>query len=234
MGEINIPRNERDALKAVDTAELNRLIDQCFYEEQPAALRILRLESCGPYIASRLREYENALAERCKAKAAKKRAETESRVRHAGSALEHAVAQMKHRVDKEEKEGLLFYVEDQIMPPHRFSEHMTVRVTYRWRRAIEDEWVHGSITFSHDVDTRPDYTVPIPKRKPSAAKQEQDRQDRLYREWEHLKMLGLDSVKDYLREGGNGAEIPQAFQANTDSYTRGLNNYSAQFEPVRS
>jgi hypothetical protein len=234
MSEINIPRDERGALKAVDTVELNKLIDQCFHEEQPAALQTLRLGSCGPYIASRLREYEKALAEHYKAKAAKKRAETESRARDAGRALEHAVAQMKHRVNTEEKEGLLFYVEDQIMPPHRFSEHMTVRVPYRWRRVIEDEWVHGSITFSHDVDTRPDYTLPISRRKLSAAKQEQDRQDRLYREWEHLKMLGLHSVKDYLREGGNGAAIPQTFRVKPDSYTRGLNNYSAQFEPVRS
>ncbi|MDI7066409.1 hypothetical protein QMO17_34815, partial [Klebsiella pneumoniae] len=62
MGEINIPRDEQDALKAVNTDVLDRLIEQCLYEERPDALRILRLESCGPYAASRLREYEKALA----------------------------------------------------------------------------------------------------------------------------------------------------------------------------
>lgn len=234
MGEINIPRDEQDALKAVNTDVLEKLIEQCLYEERPDALRILRLDSCGPYAASRLREYETALAEHCKAKAARKRAETEDRVRRAGSNLAQAVRQMQHRVATEEKEGLLFYVDDQIAPPYSFSERVTVRVSYRWRYATEDKWVYGSITFSHDVDSRPDYTVPQPRRKPSAAKQRQDRQDKLYREWELLMRLGLESVREYFREGRDGATIPQTFQAQTDPYTRGLNNYSAQFWLVRS
>lgn len=229
MGEINISRGEQDALRAVDTDVLDRLIEQCLSEERPYALRILRLEGCGLYVASRLREYEKALEEHCKAKAAKKRAETEYRVRRSGSDLAHAVQQMKHRVETEEKEGQLFYVEDQIMQPYRLSERITVRVSYRWRRAIEEEWVNGSITFSHDVDSRPDYTMPLPKRKPSAVKQEQDRQDRLYREWEHLTRLGLHSVREYFRAGGNGAAIPQTFQAKVDPYSRRLDNFSAQF-----
>lgn len=234
MGEINIPRDEQHALKAVDTNVLDKLIEQCLHVERPDALRILRLESCGSYVASRLREYEKALAEHGNAKAAKKRAETEYHVRRAGSDLAHAVRQMKHRVETEEEEGLLFYIDDQIMPPYRLSEHVAVRVNYRWRRAPEDEWVHSSITFSHDVDSRPDYTAPLPKRKPSPAKQEQDRQEKLYREWEHLARLGLHSVREYFRGGGNGATIPQTFQAKTDRYTRGLNNYSAEFWLVRS
>lgn len=229
MGEINISRGEQDALRAIDTDVLDRLIEQCLSEERPYALRVLRLEGCGLYVASRLREYEKALEEHCKAKSPKKRAETEYRVRRSGSDLVHAVQQMKHRVETEEKEGQLFYVEDQIMQPYRLSERITVRVSYRWRRAIEEEWVYGSITFSHDVDSRPDYTMPPPKRKPSAVKQEQDRQDRLYREWEHLTRLGLHSVREYFRGGGNGAAIPQTFQAKIDPYSRGLNNFSAQF-----
>lgn len=85
------------------------------------------------------------------------------------------------------------------MPPHRFSERLTLRVSYRWRRAIEDDWTYGNITLSHDVDSRPDYTMPIPNRKPGAAKQEQDRQDKLYYEWEHLMRLALHSVREYFR-----------------------------------
>jgi hypothetical protein len=234
MGEINIPRDERNALKAVDTNVLDKLIEQCLREGRLDALQILRLESCGAYAASKLREYENALAEHSKAKAAKKRVETEHRVLRAGSDLAHAIRQMKHRLETEETEGQFFYVDDQIMPPYRCSERVTVRVSYRWRRVPEDEWVHGSILFSHDVNSRPDYAVPLPKRKPSAAKQERDRQDKLYREWEHLMRLGLHSVREYFRCGGNGASIPQTFQARTDPYTRGLNNYSAEFWLVRS
>lgn len=234
MGEINIPRAEQEALRAVDTEALDKLIEQCLREEKPYGLRGLRLENCGLYVSSRLREYETALAEHCKAKAAKKRAETEYRARRAGDDLAHAVQQMKDRVETEEKEGQLFYVDDLIMPPSHFSERITVRVSYNWRRAIEDKWVYGSITFVHDVDSRPDYTMPQPKRKPSVAQQERDRQERLYDEWNHLMKSGLHSVREYFRGGGDGEAIPQTFQARADSYTRGLNNFSAKFWLARS
>ncbi|MFY0750958.1 hypothetical protein [Pseudomonas sp. NFX5] len=112
MGEINISRDEQDALRAVDTDVLDKLIEQGVYEERPGALHSLRLESCGLYVASQLRVFEPALAGHCKAKAEKKRAETEDSVRRAGSDLAHAVRQMKHRVETEEKEGQLFHVYD--------------------------------------------------------------------------------------------------------------------------
>jgi hypothetical protein len=234
MGEINIPRGEQDALKAVDTHMLGKLIEQCLHEEHPRALRTLRLEGCGPYVAARLRHYEKALAEYGKAKAAEKRDEAKHDARRAGSDLAYAIQQMKNRVEAEEEEGLLFYIDDLIVPPSRFSERVTVRVSYRWRQVVEDQWVYGSITFFHNVDVRPDYTMPLPKRRPSAAKQEQDRQEKLYREWEHLMRLGLYSIRDYFREGGNGAAIPQTFHAKADPYTRGLNNFSTKFWIDRS
>lgn len=60
-------------------------------------------------------------------------------------------------------------------------------------------------------------------------RQAQERQGALYREWEHLKSLALYSVRDFFRDGGNGAEIPKIFQATPDAYMRGLNNFSAKF-----
>ncbi|WP_266170774.1 hypothetical protein [Dyella subtropica] len=229
MSVINIPLDEQPALKALDIQLLKKLITQCLCEERPDALRILRLESCGPFIASRSREYARALAAHGKAKAAKKRAETEYQARCAGDDLEHAVGQMKDRMKAEEKEGQLFYVDDLIRPPQLFTEHLAVKVSYRWRSTIEDQWNRACITFTHDVDSRTDYTTPPSKRKPSAAKQALDRQERLYREWGHLMKLGLHSVKQYFREGGDGTEIPQTFQAKVDTYTRRLNNFSADF-----
>lgn len=229
MAEINIPREERDAIKAVDIDMLGKLIQKCLDEERSDALRILRLENCGLYTASRLQEYQNALAAHSKAKAAKKREATKYDARCSGSNLLHAVQQMKQQVETQEKEGLLFYVDDHIVPPYRFNERMTIRVSYHWRSKVEDEWIYGDITFSHEVDLRPDYTMPLPKRKPSIAKQEQDRQEKLSREWEHLLMLGLHSVREYFRKNGNGEAIPKMFQAKTDSYNKGLNNYSTQF-----
>jgi len=41
--------------------------------------------------------------------------------------------------------------------------------------------------------------------------------------------LGLYSLRDYFKGGGDGSKIPQSFQAKTDSYSRGLNNFSAKF-----
>lgn len=105
MGEINVRRDEQDALGAVDTEELDKLIEQCLHEERPHALLTLQLDSCGMYVASRLRNYERALAEHGKAKAAKKRAETVYRARRAGSDLAHAVREMKSRVEAEKREG---------------------------------------------------------------------------------------------------------------------------------
>ncbi|OMQ27320.1 hypothetical protein BMI79_03070 [Serratia oryzae] len=57
-------------------------------------MRILRLEDYGPFVALKFRGYEKALADHRKAKAAKKRAETE------------------------EKEEQFFYVDDRIMQPY--------------------------------------------------------------------------------------------------------------------
>lgn len=229
MGEINIPRAEQEALRAVECDVLDQLVDQCLREERPSVLRPLRLESCGPYVASKLRAFEKAMDTYGKAKAEKKRAETRYDALSAGRDLVHAVLLMKQRMATEEEEGQRFHVDDLILPPHRLGEKMSVRVSYRWRPSAADPWAYGDITISHDVDTRPDYTLPPPKRKPSAARQAQQRQETLYREWEHLNSLALHSVRDYFRNGGNGAEIPKVFQAKPDAYTRGLNNFSAKF-----
>lgn len=229
MGEINIPRDQQNALQAIDTNELDRLVDLAIREERSGDLHRLPLTSCGPYISTKLHYFDQALAKHRLAKAPRKRAETESTLRRAGSDLSFAVGAMKRRMETEQKDAELFIVDDQIMPPHRFSKHLSVRVNYRWRRTVDDEWAFGSITFIHDVDLRPDYMTPTPKRKPSAAKQEQDLQTRLYQTWEHLMRGALYSVRDYFRERGDGDKIPDTFQATVDSHSRGLNNYSTQF-----
>ncbi|MGD9894609.1 MAG: hypothetical protein AB7U18_25250, partial [Dehalococcoidia bacterium] len=189
----------------------------------------LPLGNCGAYIATKLHSFDRALAKHREAKAARKRAETGDALRRAGRDLSFAVGAMKQRMETEQKDAHLFIVDDQIMPPHRFSKHLSVRVSYRWRRTVDDDWTFGSITFVHDVDRRPDHTTPAPKRKPSAAKREQDLQNTLYQTWEHLMRGALYSVRDYFRDGGDGAKIPDTFQATVDSHSRGLNNYSTQF-----
>ena len=182
MGEINLSRDEQEAIGAIDVDAINELIDRSLRQERLDPQLTQRLWRCGLYVASQLGSYERALEAYAKAKTAKKRAETEDRARRAGRDLAFAVEQMKRRLETEAQEGQLFHVDDQIIAPYRFSECLTVCVRYRWRQAIEAEWTYGSITFSYDLDLRADYLEPRPKRKPSVAKQVLERQDKLYRE----------------------------------------------------
>ena len=142
------------------------------------------------------------------AKAARKREYTERDARRAARNLMDAVRQMKHRVEVEEKEEQRFYIEDQIRWPLHFSERMSAHVHFRWRKEAAGEWMYGSVTFTHEANSEPDYRMPLPSRKASPAKLEIDRQDRLSREWEHLMRLGLESVKEYFVQGGDGDTIP--------------------------
>lgn len=229
MGEISISRDEQDALKAIDNRELHNLVDQAIREERTGELRRLPLTRCGSYVSTQLHYFDQALARYRLAKSARKREETGDALRRAGRDLTFAVDAMKRRMETEQADAQLFQIDDQIMPPYRFSKQMSVRVSYRWRRTIEDEWQWGSITFVHHHDPRPDYTAQTPKRKPSATKQEQELQNRLYQTWEHLMRGALYSVRDYFRDGGDGAKIPETFQVTVDSYSRDLNNYSTQF-----
>ena len=229
MGEINIPRDQQTAITAIDARELDRLIDQAIREERSGELHRLPLAACGSHIGTKLHSFDRALAKHREAKAPRKRAETGDALRRAGHDLSFAVGAMKQRLETEQKDAQLFIVDDQIVPPYRFTTQMSVRVSYRWRRTIEDEWQWGSITFVHHHDPRPNYAVPVSTRKPSAAKQEQELQNRLYQTWEHLMRGALYSLRDYFRDGGDGAKIPETFQVTVDSYSRDLNNYSTQF-----
>ncbi|WP_057970907.1 hypothetical protein [Lysobacter antibioticus] len=237
MAEINIPRDEQEALRSIDVRALDKAIDACLDARRiSSTLREYRLGSCGLFVAAKLREFETALAEYAGAKAPKKVAATESRARRAGSVLENAVQQMQHRIDTQEQEGQLFFVDDHIIPPSHFSQQLTVLVRYRWRHTIEAEWTHGSITFSHVHAPRPDYTVAPPKRKPSKSQQERDQQEELWRQWAHLMRQGLFSLVEYFREGLDGGAIPKTFQARADDYSRRLNNFSCRFwlEPAKT
>ena len=228
--EINIPRDVQEALRAVDTQTLGPAIDECLDSRRmTATLRACQLGSCGPYVAAELRTFELALNQYAGAKAAKKLADTESRARRAGSNLVDAVRRMQDRVETEEKERQLFSVSDRIIPPSHVSERLEVRIGYRWRPAVEDEWTHGNITFTHVYDPRPDYSAPPPKRKPSASQQARDLQDALWREWEWLRDAALLSLIEYLREGRDGSAIPKTFEARVDAYDRRLNNFSCSF-----
>ena len=230
MDEIYIPHDQRAALTAIDDSDLNGLIEQAIQEERSGNLHSIRLASCGSYVASRLQHFDRALAKHREAKAPRKRAETENTLRRAGYDLIFAIQAMKQRMEIEQKEEQLFHVDGEIRPYH-FSQRLTARVSYRWRKTVDDEWTRGHIAFIHDVDLTPDYSRPPPKRKPSAAKQQEEVQRQLSEAWEHLMMGALYSVRDYFREGRDGGNIPETYKAMVDPHSRGLNNHSTRFWP---
>lgn len=229
MGELNLSRGEHDAINAIDTDELDRLLEECLQDGRSSRLHQLGLSRCGQYVSAQLREFERALGDFALAKSAKKVSETEDRARRAASNLEHAVLQMKHRSETEQKEDLLFHVDDNVLPPSYLTEQLAVDVSYRWRRSAESAWAFGYLTVTHDAKQKPDFSQLAAKRKPSAAKREDDLQTKLFREWEHLVRLVLHSLKEYFRNGGDGASIPRTFKAKVDPHTQYLNNFSANF-----
>ncbi|NPX94507.1 hypothetical protein DZ977_006295 [Pseudomonas aeruginosa] len=221
------PRSEREALKAVDVVRLDKLIDYLIYEGRAGTSHRLGLAECGQFVRSNLHAFERALSEYSKAKSNKKREETKCTLRRAGSNLMHAVQQMRDRVKQEEKEAELFLIDDRVIPPSRFSEKLTVRIAYRWRPAVEADWTNGSITYAYDPKL--DDLLSILARKPSPTKQERERQERLYREWEYLRISALCSIRDFFKDGGDGAVIPKTFQIRNDPHGQGLNNHSTKF-----
>lgn len=229
MGTFNLSDDELEAIKSLDEEELKLLIRQCLDDERTSRLLNERLDRLGPFVSQCHREFEAAVADSAKAKAKQKRDRTWSIASEAGGKLESAVSQMKQWAQTHEQERKLFFVDDMITPPHLFKSQLEVRVSYRWRESPEDEWTYGNILFSHLVDTRPDPLTPLPKRKPSAAKQNAELQDALWRDWERLRDLGLYSVREFLREGGRPDGIPKAFTAKTDGYRGALNNFSCRF-----
>lgn len=229
MSGLYISQHEVSAIKAIDACEVERRVQQALDEGRPTALSGLNLWSSGSHIANHLHRYERDLSNYAKAKAARKRSETRSRAWSSGHDLVYAVRDMKRLVEEQEKEIQFFRIDDLISPPYRFRDRVEVRVYYQWRTEGGADWTSGTITFFHDVDMRPDYTRPQPTRKPSAAKQEELRQDTLFRHWDHLRMLALQSVRQFLKAGGDGSTIPDEFEAKPSRTDRHLNNFSCDF-----
>ncbi|CVI64224.1 MULTISPECIES: hypothetical protein [Agrobacterium] len=228
MGEINLTEREIDAIKAVDEHELGRLIDQSVMEARTGNLSRLRLSDCGPYVVNKLYYFERALGRYRDAKSAKKIEETHSYAVRTGSELRRAVGQMKGRMETEERQRLYWHVDDNVYWPSHFTNDLSVTISYRWRKAVEDGWSFGNITFRHKAVLRPFYLQPQPKRKPSKAKQEEIRQNELSSTWQHLMRTALYTLRDYFESGGDGNQIPETFTAVPDQ-SGYLNNFSARF-----
>ena len=229
MSRLYLSEHEISAIKAIDTAAVRESVKLALYESRTSVLRELHLSAASESITHHLGRYERDLAAYAKAKAAPKRKETWSRAWSSGQDLIYAVGAMKERVEKQEAETQLQYIDDQMGPPYRFSDRVEVAVHYRWRTTPQAAWNSGTITFFHDVDMSRDYSVPQPARKPSRAKMEAQREATLFDRWDHLRMLALDAVREYLTTGGDGSLIPKIYEAKPDRSDRHLNNFSCDF-----
>ena len=229
MTVINLPRDQQSAISAVDVKSLEMAVQRCLSEERIGPMHELRLSECGEYVVSNLRAFERAITNYSKAKAYLKVEQTRADALRAGGDLVYAIQQMKDRVETEQDQGERFYVDDQILAPYSFGNRLTVSVRYRWRALPSEKWINGTTTFVYDASPLPNYAQPLPKRKPSAAKAASDEQDRLYREWEYLKVQALCSVRDFFRDGGDCNQIPEKFMVRPSRHGGGLNNFSCNF-----
>ena len=229
MTVINLPLDQQRAITAIDVNSLQMAVEMCLREKRIGPVHELQLSECGDFVVSGLRAFERAVAAYSKAKAHPKVEQTRADALRAGGDLVYAIQRMKSRVATEQEQGEVFYVDDQLRAPNQFSKRLTVTVRYRWRPLPPAEWVHGTIAFMYDSSPLPNYTHPLPKRKVSAAKAASDEQERLYREWDDLKVQALCSLRDFFRNGGDGNDIPEKFVVRPSPHGGGLNNYSCNF-----
>lgn len=234
MTYINLPSNQQAAISDVDETVLRAAVRKCLDEERIGPIQGLGLSDCGPYVGAKLRAFHQAITEYSKSKAHAKRERTGQDALRAGSDLVDAVQQMKGRLETERQEGELFFIDDQIRPPFHLSKRLSVSVSFRWRTSPSADWKHGHLTFVYDFSPQPSYTLPVPKRKPSAAQVERELEDSRYREWERLKAQALFSMREFFRDGGDGDAVPEVFAVRPSPYGGGLDNFSCNFwQPER-
>ena len=228
MGTINLTEGEKRALAAIDRDRLRQAVEMAMDGGSLGEMGRLPLGDCGPSVAQELRYFLDAVRKYREAKSWRKVEETRDTANRAGRNLMFAIDGMQQRMEVEEREGDFFHVSDLVVHPITFRPKMDVRVSYRWRKSVEDDWKHGDITFTHVHEPRPSYGVSAPKRKPSAAKRAAALQEEMGREWDHLRLTALHTVRDFFRDGGDGSTIPTTFRAVTDSQGI-LNNFSARW-----
>lgn len=228
MSVINLRETETLAIKSIDEQQLDKQIDLAMREENLDILPREVLLKAGNYIETQLRSFQDALSRYKQAKSAQNRENKFSEVQRYGHRLLFAVRQMKDRVGTEEKQRQLFYIDDNVYPPFRFTNDLTATISYRWRKSIEDEWISGRTTFRHRVVRDHSYVLTKPKRKLSAARQAQLNENELVSTWEGMVSTILCTLRDYFAEGGDGNAIPENFLLKQDRSGR-LNNFSARF-----
>ena len=229
MSSLYLTDREMAAIKAIDSRALDERVRQALDERRASILSDLHLGGAHAAIAHHLYRFERDLEKHARAKAEAKRRETWSTAWSSGDDLKYTVSSLKQRMEDQKAEMQLVVIHDAIIPPHRFQERVEVDVHFRWRTRPTGAWSSGTINFFHNVEMRPDYSLPQPAQKPSSTKLEAQRQEALFERWDHLRLLALHAVREYLTTGGDGSAIPKSFQAKPGRSERFLNNFSCNF-----
>lgn len=97
MGDLYYSKFEIEVLSEVDPRALDAAIERCLDVRNSYALNVFRLDACGPYVASKAREFDAALRAFAGAKAPKKTELTASMARRKGGSLGSALpARRRH------------------------------------------------------------------------------------------------------------------------------------------
>ncbi|MCG8910272.1 MULTISPECIES: hypothetical protein [Pseudomonas] len=229
MGEINTSRFEREALKALNMTELRKQVDNLVHSGQSGQLHGLGLTECGQFVGTNLHAFERALLEHRQAKSPTKRDRTMDSLLRAGRNLIHAVEERRRVVEEEEHDSMLFTVDDMVDKPTFFSQKLTVRVSYSWRAEREAKWMIGSIDFIYECDRVPSAEALAAGQKKGMARAKRERQVALQSEWNFLRRSALFSVRDYFKNGGNGAEIPKTYEVRKHPHGSVISHRSTDF-----
>lgn len=222
---INLPASEMNAIDTLDEGALMDAIDEDQNTCSSTAIRQMQLYRLGAYVQAAERRFDRALTNLRTARSAAKVTSANEDVLRAGWNLATTVRQMKDRAKQERADGERFRIDDHVREPFKFRPKMDVSVSYRWRDTNDGDWSRGQITFHHHYSPLPQSEALLDRRKRTKRQREDDEQEELRRTWCHMRDFALFGVRDFFREGGDGADIPQTFKVNVDKTGR-LNNFS--------
>ncbi|MDF3608377.1 hypothetical protein PE067_20855 [Paracoccus sp. DMF-8] len=224
---ITLNANELEAIESLDGRALRDAVHEVTASRSTTALRRLELHRLGHYVSRAESRISTALIELGKAKSSAKVLRLERDLSDARWDLISAVDQMKARAEEEKQDANRFRILDRIMEPPILRPDMSVTVSYSWRPAGEENWRYGSIGFRHRHVASFYHQAGSEHRKPSPRQREREEEEALLQVWFHLRDLALFSVRDFFRDGGDGASIPEEFTAVTERGS--LNNFSLRF-----
>ena len=217
------------AVRNIDEDLISDIIDKAITYEDNSKLRDINLEDCGSFLNGKLMWLERAIQGLKEAKSPKKKKEKEDFARSIEREISYGIRSVKSQAEDLANDLERFEVDEPYFDPPILNNFLKVKVRFRWRKSIEEPFSEGSITFLHKyTDNPPVFRRSMSKRFRSS-KKERDFQQDLSSCWERMQRCGIDSLKEFFRNGGEPKDVPEVFTMRVCDYTGSLNNHSAKF-----